>query len=66
MSPDRHPLGRTCRKALPALLMTAVVLALVTACGPESCGTRDISRYKVKDGHTVVEHCENGVWVRER
>lgn len=27
MSPDRHPLGRSCRRALPqALLMTAVVL----------------------------------------
>lgn len=27
MSPDRHPGGRTCRKALPrAVVMTAVVL----------------------------------------
>jgi uncharacterized protein YbbK (DUF523 family) len=45
------------------LLVTAVVLALLTACDSESCGTRDISRYK-SDG--TVEHCENGVWVRER
>lgn len=54
-------------RALPqALLMTAVVLVLPTACGPESCGTRDISRVKTEAGHTVVEHCENGVWVRGR
>lgn len=54
---------RTCsRKLLPALLMTAV-LAPLTACGPESCGTKDIARYKP---HGVVEHCENGVWVSER
>jgi hypothetical protein len=52
---DRHP--------LTALLVTAVVLALLTACGPESCGTRDVSRYKPGG---IVEHCENGVWVSER
>lgn len=39
------------------ILVVVAVFAttLLTACGPESCGRKDISRYKPGG---VVEHCE--------
>lgn len=51
---------------MTTLATGALALTVLAACHPKpdpnSCGRKDISRY---NHNGTVDHCKNGVWVRE-
>lgn len=54
-------------KRTTVITLAVVFGAMVLACGdgPESCGRKDQTRVVHEHGHTVTQHCENGVWVKQ-